>query len=64
MKIDVKSKDKEGTVLFEGSLNKIEVGFLLNFAINNLMAMGCIFDMDKPDNGENRIVMPASPTIQ
>ncbi len=60
----MKARDEEGTILFEGSLNSAEVGYLLNFAINNLMAMGAIFDIDGSDAEENRIKMPAGTTVQ
>lgn len=60
MMIDVKTKDDEGNILFEGTLNSREVGFLLQYSINDLMAAGVQFHLQEPDNDgeEVRIKWP------
>lgn len=49
MQIDVKAKDEEGNIIFEGKLNKREVGFLIQYAVNDLVAAGVQFHLDQPD---------------
>jgi len=46
-------------------LNKSEVSFLLQFAINDLMMKGVLFDLTKevPET-EMRITMPEGSTLQ
>lgn len=63
MHIDVKAKEEDGTIVFEGRLNGKEVGFLLSYAINDLLVAGVEFNMQEPeedDDGEEtmRIKMP------
>lgn len=58
MHIDVKAKEEDGSVIFEGALNKPEVNFLLSYAINDLMAAGVQFNLNLEDTGESRIVVP------
>ena len=48
MMIDVKSRTEDDSIIFEGTLNKKEVGFLLMYAINDLMQAGVMFNMDQP----------------
>ncbi len=66
MKIDVKTKDAEGNIVFEGALNRKEVGFLLAYAMYELMASGVEFNMlqnteDIPDDEDERPVRFAVP---
>lgn len=64
MKINVKFKDEDGNVTVEGFLNRNEVSFLLQYAINNLMADGVMFnitgdqDEDPDDDAPSRITYP------
>jgi hypothetical protein len=51
----VKAKNEDGSVLFEGSLNRHEVGFLIQYAVNALMASGAVFELDKPEENEDDI---------
>lgn len=66
MKIDVKFRDEDGGIQLEGHLNRAEVGFLLQYSINNLMALGAEFMIDKEETKEDevRIVLPAHATVQ
>lgn len=52
MHIKVKNNNDEGDVLFEGSLNKNEVGFLLMYAINDLLQAGVQFHLEEDDGDE------------
>lgn len=62
MLIDVKAKNEEGDILFEGSLNRREVGFLLQYAIGDLLAAGVQFNMQEPDENEPlRFKFPEQP---
>jgi hypothetical protein len=51
-------------VLFEGSLNRFEVSFLIQYAVNALMTQGAIFNItpDKEEDDEDaepmRITLP------
>ena len=46
--VEVKTKNEEtGEIIFEGRLNRREVGFLLNYAINDLMHAGVQFHLDR-----------------
>jgi hypothetical protein len=66
MKIDVKFRDEDGNVTLEGYLNRNEVSFLLQFAINELMAEGVRFniandldeDEEPDDDDEARLEFP------
>jgi hypothetical protein len=53
MQIDVKARDENGEVLLEGKLNRQEVGFLLGYAINDLMHSGVVFNLQKQENGDD-----------
>lgn len=48
MMIEIKSKTEQGDIIFEGNLNKKEVGFLLMYAINDLMQAGVQFNLNLP----------------
>jgi hypothetical protein len=39
--------------LFEGKLNSKEVSFLMQYAINDLVAAGVMFNLDEPDDDED-----------
>lgn len=53
MMLEVKAKTEEGDLIFEGKLNKREVGFLLQYAINDLVAAGVQFHLQQPDEDED-----------
>jgi hypothetical protein len=62
----VKERNEEtGELEVTGHLNRMEVSFLLQFAINTLMMQGVIFDLSKevPET-EMRITMPEGSTLQ
>jgi hypothetical protein len=63
MLIDVKAKDEDNNILFEGKLNRNEVGFLLQYAINDLVAAGVQFNLDAEDAEEIRFTRPDGATI-
>jgi len=56
--IDVKAKDEEGNIVLEGKLNRREVSFLLQYAINDLMMAGVQFHLNAPDEDESRMEFP------
>jgi hypothetical protein len=56
MKIDVKFRDEEGNVVLEGHLNRMETAYLLQYAINNLMAEGVMFNLDQEQAEEDETV--------
>lgn len=58
MMIDVKTRDEDGNIIFEGSLNRKEVGFLLQYSINDLMMAGVQFNLHEEDEGESRLKFP------
>ncbi len=61
MKIDVTTKNDDGSISFNASLNKAEVNTLLQYAVNNLMAMGYVFDtrlLPEDDDTSNRFQNP------
>lgn len=69
MKIEVKERNEEtGEIECAGWLNKTEVSFLLQYAINQLMAMGAVFDIKREQEENNkdelRIKLPTNETIQ
>jgi hypothetical protein len=68
MYIQVKAKDEDNNIVLEGKLNQQELSFLLQFAINNLMAAGvefCVGDEEPEDEDEMRFNFPEGmdPTI-
>lgn len=68
IKIEVRERNEEtGEIEFAGWLNKLEINFLLQYAINNLMAQGVIFDLkteQEEGKEEMRIQIPTNETIQ
>lgn len=67
MKINVTTRDDNGTVSFNGTLNKAEVSTLLQYAVNNLTALGFIFGQDEQDDSEtapSRILRPNGTPLQ
>lgn len=48
------SKDKEGTVLFEGKASEKEASFLLNIGINFLLAQGT-YPLLKGESGNETV---------
>jgi len=58
-------KNEDGSVNFEGSLNALEVSFLIQFAVNALMMQGALFNITKDDDSEEmRIKLPEGSTLQ
>lgn len=53
MKIEVKTKNEDGDILFEGHLNRAEVGFLLQYSINDLIMQGVQFNLQDPDDNDD-----------
>jgi ribosomal silencing factor RsfS len=57
--VSIKTKDEvTGDIVFEGTLNRSEVGFLLNYAINDLMHAGVQFHLDREaeeEEGEEEV---------
>ena len=70
LKLEVKSRNEEtGEIEVVGFLNKSEVTYLLQFAINYLMAIGAEVDLkQQAQNAEGedamRIIMPEGMTLQ
>lgn len=65
IEIEVKAKEEDGTIIFEGKLNRAEAGFLLGYSINDLLGAGVQFYLDQAaqdDSGEDvmRIKYPES----
>lgn len=54
MEFVIVSKDKEGTVLFEGKANEKEASFLLNIGINFLLAQGT-YPLLKGESGNESV---------
>lgn len=68
MQIDIKTKDSDGNLLFEGQLNRNEVTFLIGYAIQDLLHAGVMFNMTPQDNGDDedapsRIELPKGTTL-
>ncbi len=62
IQIEVKAKESDGTIIFEGKLNQKESSFLLGYAINDLLGAGVQFYLDQAAQDEdgndvNRIKM-------
>ena len=66
MKLTVKVLDDQGNLTTETELSQTEVKYLLQYAINDLMAKGCLFNLAKQLVSEEdlRIEVPASQTMQ
>lgn len=47
MKVQVTTRNDDGSISFHGTLNKAEVSSLLQYSVNNLMAMGFILGQDE-----------------
>jgi len=53
MQIEVRAKDEDGNLIFEGKLNKNETSFLIGYAINDLLHAGVMFNIDgDQENGD------------
>ena len=48
MKLRVKTQDEEGNVVVDGLVNKRELSFLINYAVNDLLIAGVQFNLDEP----------------
>jgi hypothetical protein len=65
MRLEVREKNEEtGDIEFAGILNAKEVSFLVQYAINDLMGKGFLFDLKGADLGELRLKVPDGETIQ
>ena len=66
MKVNVTTRNPDGSIQFDGSLNRAEVTTLLQYAVNNLIAMGFILGQDEQveEEAPSRIVAPSGKTIQ
>ena len=53
IEIDVKAKEADGTIIFEGKLNRAEAGFLLGYSINDLLGAGVQFYLDQAAQDED-----------
>jgi hypothetical protein len=53
VKLNVKAKDDEGNIIFEGTLDKSEVSFLIQYSINDLMAAGVQFRMEQDEDEDD-----------
>ena len=53
IEIDVKAKEEDGTIIFEGKLNRAEAGFLLGYSINDLLGAGVQFYLDQAAQDED-----------
>ena len=65
IEIEVKAREEDGTIIFEGKLNKQEAGFLLGYSINDLLSAGVQFYLQQPPQNEDgedelRIKFPES----
>jgi cytoplasmic iron level regulating protein YaaA (DUF328/UPF0246 family) len=65
MRIDCKFKDEDGNIQVEGHFNKAEISFLLQYAVNNLLAEGVMFNIQQEEQDENevRIKFPEGSTL-
>lgn len=64
MKLKVDFKDENGVTHVKGELTQGEVGFLIQYAVNNLLANGVRFELDRPEQDKERIQVPEGVTIQ
>lgn len=65
MKIEVKTEDAEGNILFQGTLNKLEVQTVLEVGINFLLANGIMpLFSGKENNEAASLVVPETTTKQ
>jgi len=64
MKLSVDFKDDNGVTHVKGELTKQEVGFLIQYAVNNLLANGVRFELDRPEEDTQRIQVPEGVTVQ
>jgi hypothetical protein len=63
MRVQVTTRNEDGSIAFDGTINKAEVTTLLQYAINNLMAMGFVMDLSdlaEDDDETIRIQSPSS----
>lgn len=61
MRIQVTTRNEDGSVAFDGLINKAEVTTLLQYAINNLMAMGFVMDMSDLAEDDDETIRIQSP---
>lgn len=53
MNLEVKARDENGDMLFEGKLNRAEINFLIAYAVNGLMADGVRFNLEPQEEDED-----------
>lgn len=61
MKIKVRAKRDDGTILFDGELTGQEVAFLLGYAVNDLMTAGVQFlggEEEEDEEGDDAEQLP------
>lgn len=62
MLLEVKAQDEDGTIIFEGKINRRETGFLLQTAINYLVTCGVHFHLEDPDDADDPPLRMTFPT--
>lgn len=62
MRVNVTTRNDDGSILFTGALNKAEVETILQYGINNLMAMGFVMNMEDLDEDDDTTVRIKAPT--
>lgn len=55
MKIDVTARTEDGDIVFKGSVNRAEVSFLLQYAVNGLMSSGAVLEFTRPEETEDEV---------
>lgn len=68
MQIDVRARNEDGDILFEGKLNRNEVSFLLGYAVRELLHAGVVFNLQPQENGDdddapNRLTVSSGTTL-
>lgn len=53
IEIDVRAKEEDGSIIFEGKLNKQETSFLLGYSINELLSAGVQFYLQQAPQNED-----------
>jgi hypothetical protein len=64
MQIQVKTKDADGNIVFDGTLSKMEAELILNVGINYLMANGVMPLFTGKSAEELGIISPSTDTPQ
>ncbi len=64
MEVKVQSEDGDGNIIFEGTLKKREVDFVLNVGINYLLAQGATPFIKDIDDVEENMIGPSTDVVQ